>query len=388
METNIAAPMAPAPVATSTPAPAPAPAPAPVAAPAPAAPTPFAVRPLIDTAGKNVNPLGKPVAEPAAQDEVSFDDLDKAPAKPEPTPTPTPTPTPDPKAAAKPEESKVNPFEVAEQKKRDYSDLSPEDEALARKLPNKLHDLFRSRLGQFKVELDKRDQELAAAKATAAKFTHDHPDAYRLDPQFNEALSEYEAIRAEQDFYTEQLVKAQAGEDWAYIKGFDANGQPVLENVSANGRVNAQHIAQINRAINGLAQKEQSAQAKAAQIRNAYSNSVSEIQQHYKSARERLFPNIVPEKLEGQEKEIFDLVIQSLPIVERQRPSAQMQALAAVVVMRANNIAKAALERAERAERIAGTAAVAAPINPSAQPAIIAKPGDVIDFAELDGPSR
>jgi len=382
METNIAAPTAPAPVATSTPAPAPIA--APVAAPAPAAPTPFAVRPLIDTAGKNVNPLGKPVAEPAAQDEVSFDDLDKAPAKPEPTPEPTP----DPKAAAKSEEAKVNPFEVAEQKKRDYSDLSPEDEALARKLPNKLHDLFRSRLGQFKVELDKRDQELAAARNTAAKFTHDHPEAYRLDPQFNEAVSEYEAIRAEQDFYTEQLVKAQAGEDWAYIKGFDANGAPVLENVSANGRVNAQHIAQLNRAINGLAQKEQSTQAKAAQIRNAYSNSVTEVQQHYKSAREKLFPNIAPEKLEGQEKEIFDLVIQSLPIVERQRPSAQMQALAAVVVMRANNIAKAALERAERAERIAGTATAAAPINPASQPAIIAKPGDVINWAEFDGPTR
>lgn len=366
---------------------------------------PFAVRPLINTSGKPVDPLGAPVnnpavakpaeAQPAISDEISFDELDTAPkpsaAKPEVKPEVKPETKPEVKPADKladKAEEKPNPFEISEPKKRDYSELSPEDAELARKLPNKLHDLFRARLGAFKVEMDKKEQELAAAKSAAAKFTHDHPDAYKLDPAFNEALAEFEVIRSEQSFYEEQLVRAQNGEDWAYIKEFDKDGNPVLEKVAANGRVNSEHVRTLRQAVNSLAQREQAAQMKAAQIKNTYVTSAKEVQQHFQQAKAKLFPGIDPGKLEGQEKAIYDLVFETLPVAARQHPSAQMQALAAVVVLRANRALQAALERAERAERIAGTAATADPIKPSLQPAVVAAPGEVISFDELDRPGR
>lgn len=387
--------MAPASVATPAAAPVSAPAATPAStAQVPAAPTPFAVRPLIDAKGKPVTSIvesAKPAAADPAADVVSFDELDKPGKKPAPKAEEKPKEaeaTADPAKPDDKEAEKPKPFEVKKTEVRDYSDLSPEDEALARRLPNKLHDAFRDRLKRFKAEVEAKDKEIAEAKQAAARFTHDHPEAFKLDPSYNEAVAEYEAVRSEQDFYTAQLVKAQAGQDWAYIKGFDQNGSPILEEVEANGRVDSTHISTIQRAINALGQKEQSIQQKAHQIKTSYANSVAEVQNHYKVAREKLFPGIVPEKLAGQEKEIYDLVMQSLPLVEQRRPAAQMQALAAVVVLRANLFAQQQAERAERAERIAGTATAAAPVKPPVQPAALAQAGEVIKWEDLDKPAR
>lgn len=395
MDTNATAtPTAPAAPAPSTPAPAPAPAAAP--SPAPSA-TPFGVRPLIDTSGRQVNPLGQPVVDPrVAQDKpvdanhVSFDDLDKpkgaakpkdkAEAKDDKKEDVKPDEAEPAKPDAKPAEQ--TPFAAETPKARDYSKLAPEDLAIAKKLPSKLYNAFMERLAKFDTDLAEKDKALEAAKSTAAQFTHDHPDAYKLDPEFNSTLNDYQLVQSEFNFYNAQLAAAEAGQDWQYVEGYDKDGQPVLQTVKSTGRVDTAAMAQIRRAINDLAQKEQALKGRAQQIRGQYADSVNQTLQHYKTSEAKLFPNLSPEKLtDPAEKNIYDLVMKALPTAESRRPSARIQGLAAVVVYRTNILLQKALERAERAERIAQTAGTAQPINPSAQPATV-KPSNFVPFED------
>lgn len=378
-----ATPVAPAPVST------PAPASAPVSAPAA---RPFEVRPVFDLSADKPKVEGKPAEAPEV---IDFSELDSPKPKTQPTPKVAPkveelkTEEPEtPETQAEPE----TPFKVpddpapaaADPNRRDYSQLSPEDLAIAKKLPSKLFNQFTERLKHFNSTIQAKEKELAEAKAAANKYTHDHPEAYKLDPEFNGVLTEYNANTAELDFYNEQLVKAQSGEAWQYVDGYDANGQPIIKDVPSNGRVNAAHISQLQRAINQLTLKGQQIHTKAAAIRDQYVNSAAQVAEHYKTAETKLFPGLSPDKLKPEDKSIYDLVINSLPRSEQLRPSARMQALAAVVVMQVNRKYAAALAEIERLKRVEGTAAAASPIQPSPQAPAVAKSADVISWDEID----
>lgn len=382
-----------APAAPATPvAPAPVSTPAPAPAPAPAA-KPFEVRPVLDLSAAKPKVEGKPTEVPEV---IDFSELDSPKPKTQPTPK-VESKVEEPKA----EESEASetpaepetPFKVpddpapaaaADPNKRDYSQLSPEDLAIAKKLPSKLFNQFTERLKHFNSTIQAKEKELAEAKAAASKYTHDHPEAYKLDPEFNGVLTEYNANTAELDFYNEQLVKAQNGEAWQYIDGFDANGQPIIKDVPSNGRVNAAHISQLQRAVNQLTMKGQQIHTKAAAIRDQYVNSAAQVTEHYKAAETKLFPGLSPDKLNPDDKKIYDLVINSLPRSEQLRPSARMQALAAVVVMQVNRKYAQALAEIERLKRVEGTAAAASPIQPSPQAPAAAKSADVVSWDEID----
>lgn len=406
----------PAPVAAPVPAPAPAPAtPAPAIAPSAPSPAPQSIRvsPLIDTSGREVTPFGTPVIK---QDEIDFAELDKPPVKSQKAAKPPAAPEapeaagaaaePQPAAPSAPEspDAPASPFALEAKPKlqneqattqRDYSTLPPEIAAVAKKLPNALYNQLTTTFKQFQSDIEAERAkvvELTKAKDEAAsKYTADHPEAYKLDPQYNTLLSDYGRTTAELNHYTEQLALIEQGEAWRVVTGYNQAGEPVYQDVPApaDGRIDYRAKATITRALNQLASQEQQIQRQASAIQSHYRNAAEEVRVHYDNARTRLFPNMDPTKLQDpDEQKVYQWALDALPPAERRRKSAEFLGLAAVVVRRQAVALKNALDRAERAERLASSSGAADPVRPSrvaaSVPATAGSANDPIDLAELE----
>lgn len=387
MDTN--APTVPVTPAPSAPAPAqtPAPAPAPMQQSAPP-PGPMRVMPTINTAGQPVDPFGNVVRPNDNNDVIDFGDLDKPKAKTAPKPAAkveTPAPTPEIKTEAPVEPP--SPFELPKVEApasaaRNYADMPEEVAAIAKKLPNVLYNHLRSTFQKFDEASKAKDAELAELKKQAeSRVTSDHPEAYRIDPEYTQAVHTYGALRGEIDHYVEQLAAIDAGEGWRIITGYNQAGDPVYQEIPApaDGKVDYSSRVKVQQAINNMTARQQQIQLKAEQIRNQYAGSAEEVAKHYQEAESRLFKGINPDALTDEaEKNIYRLAIDALPRTERGRRSARMLGLAAVVVRRSLLQQQALLERAERAERLLSTGRAASPV--AAAPTQTSVADDLIPF--------
>ena len=113
---------------------------------------------------------------------------------------------------------------------RDYSDLDDTDKELARNMSGKAFDRFKTLVKEVKTAQQTKQQltETLADKE-AFKSALDHPDAWQLTPEYNQAVSTYnETINITNHLQT-QLANATAGEEWeplTYETGTD--GKPRL----------------------------------------------------------------------------------------------------------------------------------------------------------------
>lgn len=386
------APMVPATPAPSAPAPTQTPAPAQQSAPPPG---PMRVMPTINTAGDPVDPFGNVVRPGDNSDVIDFGELDKPkskaaakPAAPKPAAkTETPAPTTDVKTETPTEQP--SPFELPKVETpanttRNYADMPEEVAAIAKKLPNVLYNHLRATFQKFDEASKAKDAELAELKKQAeSRVTADHPEAYRIDPEYTKAVQTYGALRGEIDHYVEQLAAIDAGEGWRIITGYNQAGDPIYQEIpaSADGKVDYSSRVKVQQAINNMTAKQQQIQLQAEQIRNQYAGSAEEVAKHYQEAESRLFKGISPESLSDEaEKNIYKLAIDALPRTERGRRSARMLGLAAVVVRRSLLQQQALLERAERAERLLSSGRAASPV--AAAPAPGSPVDDLIPFDE------
>lgn len=417
-------------VSVSTPAPAPSAPVAPTPAPAPApAPTPAPMRginPVINLSGQQVNALGEPIPD----NHISFEEIDAAPKKSARTKTPaTPSapakpdasgaaPKAQPEASSATEEASVfgeptslearsgseSPSAPKEpgasdaagsandkqSNARNYSELPPEVVAIAKKLPNTVYthlvDTYKKWNEEIAAERAKVAEATTKLESAASKFTVETPEAFRIDPEYNNVVTQYGQVEQELSHYTDQLARISAGESWSVIEGYDASGQPVYKEIPApaDGRVDYRMQAQVQRALQTLSTKQTQLQGEASRIQTYYKNAAAETQAHYQEAQTRLFKDLTPDKLtDPAEKELFGLALKALPKVEQSRPSAKFLGLAAVLVRRGAIREKALLERAERAERLLKTSRTADPVRPTSAGTSVDAASTHISFDDL-----
>lgn len=390
----------------STPAPAPAPAPAPQSAPAP---TPQAlpnraVFPTIDVSGAQVNPLGQKL--PGADDIIDFAELDAPPKKASKKPSAPATPSapeapagaaaqpqPAAEASSAPEEPGVtdSPFVLEANSAptkpagRNYAELPPEIQNLAKKLPNAVYNHLVETHKKFQADLTAERTRIAeltkAVEESSGRVVTDSPEAYKIDPQYNEVVTNFGRTTTELDHYTNQLARIEAGESWSYIEGYDAQNNPVYKEVAApaDGKIDYRAKATLQRAMQQLVSSQNELNQRAVQIQAYYRNSATEVQQHYAEAKTRLFKDLDPTKLTDEnEKKVYEYAINALPKIEQRRPSAQLLGLAAIQMRRVLVTNQKLLERAERAERMLKTQAAADPVRPT--PNSGAAPGEGEQF--------
>jgi len=105
-----------------------------------------------------------------------------------------------------------------EPKGRTYEGFDDEDKQYAKQMSNAAYDHFTKKL-----------QTLKAGKSTAEE-TQDllsHPEAYSLNPEYQQLVTDYDKAAQEQAHWKKQLVAIRNGENWRSVEGYDKNGKMV-----------------------------------------------------------------------------------------------------------------------------------------------------------------
>jgi len=105
-----------------------------------------------------------------------------------------------------------------EPKGRTYEGFDDEDKQYAKQMSNAAYDHFTKKL-----------QTLKAGKSTAEE-TQDllsHPEAYSLNPEYQQLVTDYDKATQEKAHWRKQLVAIRNGENWRSVEGYDKNGKIV-----------------------------------------------------------------------------------------------------------------------------------------------------------------
>ena len=105
-----------------------------------------------------------------------------------------------------------------EPKGRTYEGFDDEDKQYAKQMSNAAYDHFTKKL-----------QTLKAGKSTAEE-TQDllsHPEAYSLNPEYQQLVTDYDKATQEKAHWRKQLVAIRNGDNWRSVEGYDKNGKIV-----------------------------------------------------------------------------------------------------------------------------------------------------------------
>ena len=105
-----------------------------------------------------------------------------------------------------------------EPKGRTYEGFDDEDKQYAKQMSNSAYDHFTKKL-----------QALKAGKSTAEE-TQDllsHPEAYSLNPEYQQLVTDYDKASQEKAHWRKQLVAIRNGENWRSVEGYDKTGKIV-----------------------------------------------------------------------------------------------------------------------------------------------------------------
>ncbi len=277
-------------------------------------------------------------------DEIDFTEDDK-PAEPE-AKVEAKTEVP---AEAKPAE----PAEPAEplaftQTTRDYSVFDPADVDALKKLPNAAFNRFRDTFvaaKKDKEELEKLRTEISS-KPKEPVYLYEHPEAFMLQPEFTNLLTQEDNSTQLVNFYQSQLAKASEGED---IQVLNQQGQ--LQDIKLNGRVNGQVLAYLQVELNRYVQQQQQAKLATQQYQTRYKQQVATVAQQLKQIDDKLFPGFAVEKLSPEEKAVYEYAYQITP--EPLRGSPQTKLLAQAYVSYSQLHASTAAKIAELEKQLA-----------------------------------
>ena len=108
--------------------------------------------------------------------------------------------------------------EEDEPKGRTYEGFDDEDKQYAKQMSNAAYDHFTKKL-----------QTLKTGKSTAEE-TQDllsHPEAYSLNPEYQQLVTDYDKASQEKAHWRKQLVAIRNGDNWRSVEGYDKNGKIV-----------------------------------------------------------------------------------------------------------------------------------------------------------------
>lgn len=109
--------------------------------------------------------------------------------------------------------------EEKDEKGRTYEGYDDEDKQYAKQMSNSAYEHFSKKLQKLKTE------------KSSAEETQDllsHPEAYSLNPEYQQLVTDYDKASQEQAHWKKQLVAIRKGDPWRSIEGYDKNGKLVL----------------------------------------------------------------------------------------------------------------------------------------------------------------
>lgn len=262
----------------------------------------------LDTPPEEVSTVAEPApkeeaAEPPKQEEFAFD----VPTTTEP-PSKEVTPSPPPAIPAGP---------------RNYEEFPEELRPVLKALNNQQFKAFAPKLKELHARAQKA-QELENASAQSPKFFYEHPEAYRLDPVYNDLTTKIDYINYEQDHYSKALVAIKRGEPWQNLKGYDSRtGEPVFETIQPplDGKPDYQAETQVQQLLGRLGAAAMQKQQELASYQGSYQNSVKQASVELAEIDKRLFPKLQDiSSLPPDEKKYFDIATGLAPMHLKNHP--------------------------------------------------------------------
>lgn len=106
-----------------------------------------------------------------------------------------------------------------EPKGRTYEGFDDEDKQYAKQMSNKAYDHFSKKLQALKV---------GKSSAEETQDLLSHPEAYSLNPEYQQLVTDYDKASQEQAHWKKQLVAIRNGENWRSVEGYDKSGRLVM----------------------------------------------------------------------------------------------------------------------------------------------------------------
>lgn len=333
----------------------------------------------------DIKPADKPAADDTPAEEVHIEDT---PAAPDPFKLPA-----DP---AKPTETPAKPADPAEpvgHRTRDYSKFHPDDAAILRKLPNELFAKYSVELPKLRAAAEKAAElEKKVAETEAGpKYLHEHPEAVILTPEYRNTVNDLQQTEFEANHYREQLLRIRRGEAWRIIEGFDKNGNPVYgpERPAPEGsQIDLQADIAVTQAYNRLMTDADGLKTRLSSMVTNHSTRAKAVVEEVRAATKKLFPDIELEKLEGEDKQVADIVRNAIHPAFKEHPQSEALVYAGVHVTRLRRMLLETQDKLRKAEAALGVKQLAPAAAPTVGAAgkLNSEPGRVmVNTKELFG---
>jgi hypothetical protein len=113
----------------------------------------------------------------------------------------------------------AEPEEDKESDGRSYEGFDDEDKQFAKQMSNTAYEHFSKKLQSLKEKKDSAEQ---------TQDLMSHPEAYTLNPEYQDLVTNYDKAAQEQAHWKKQLVSVRNGNAWKSIEGYDKNGKLVI----------------------------------------------------------------------------------------------------------------------------------------------------------------
>lgn len=200
---------------------------------------------------------------------------------------------------------------------RDYSKFPEEIRPLVNKLPNATFNKFAPEITKW-YEAAKKvpDLEKQLAEAQKSGSFINHPEAYKLAPEFNQLQQQLQYDEFEKNHWYNQLLKIRSGEDWVMLTGYDQQGLPLYQQMKApdNGQTDIRAELQVNQFMNEAQMLRGRRMEQLRNLQENFAGSFQQAQEQLAAHENKLFPGFVDEsKLSEADKKYMQTVSNGLP---------------------------------------------------------------------------
>ena len=283
--------------------------------------------------------------------------------------------TVEPPAAEKPATPVEEPVGTAA---RDYSAFDPEVAAIGKHLRNKQFQELLPQIQAWKKAAD--EVKTLREQPREPQFAYENPNAYLMDPKFQETSRLSNLAQFEVEHLTRQVELIESGDDWYELTGYDQQGQPqyIKHDARTDGKIDNAAKARVMSVLTQTQNATQIAQQRLQGIQQQYRQNATQATQELRAVEAKLMPNVVPEKFTPEEREWFEFAGTQSPTRFKGHPLVHTHQLMFVAYMRLLNAAKGLEERAMKAEKTLESAKAAGPIIRHGVTPRAAKDDDVI----------
>lgn len=220
-------------------------------------------------------------------------------------------------------ESKTEPAKVS----RDYSGLDANETHLFKNMSNEAYALLRPiydshKQGNKGIDSNNLPPDVKSRISEAETLRwYDHPEAYRLTPEYSQIVDTNTRLTFERQYWTQQLALLEEGKQANSLSIDDKQQYFAGDPLEANGQSKAFILGKLQE----VSAYQTQAQQKAAEFSQSFTNKYGAIQNNFKALDAKIFPKDRLD-IEGKHKKLFEDSLAQFPPEVRGRADTQFMA--------------------------------------------------------------